>query len=83
MSCGIGCRYSSDPLFLWHRPAATAPTPSLAWEPPYATGAALKSKKKKKQKKTKQTIFSICVDGIQSVDKDHCLRLGEIKVLIY
>ena len=28
-------------LWLWHRPAATAPIKSLAWEPPYATGAAL------------------------------------------
>ena len=33
-------------LWLWHRPAATAPIQPLAWEPPYATGAALKKKKK-------------------------------------
>ena len=33
-------------LWLWHGPVATAPVPPLAWEPPYATGAALKSKKK-------------------------------------
>ena len=33
---------------LWHRPAATAPIQPLAWELPYAMGAALKSKKKKK-----------------------------------
>ena len=31
--------------WLWHRPAATAPIRPLAWEPPYAGGAALKSKK--------------------------------------
>ena len=31
-------------LRLWCRPAAAAPIPPLAWEPPYATGAALKSK---------------------------------------
>ena len=30
-------------LWLWHRPAAVAPISSLAWEPPYATCAALKS----------------------------------------
>ena len=32
----VGCRCSSDPalLWLWHRPAATAPTGSLAWEAP-------------------------------------------------
>ena len=43
-----GCRCGSDPalLWLWCRPAATAPIRPLAWEPPYAASAALKSKKK-------------------------------------
>ena len=47
--CGVGGRYGSDPalLWLWCRPAAVAPTGSLAWEPPYAADVALKSKKKK------------------------------------
>ena len=47
MSCGIGCRRSLDLtwLWLWRRPAAVGP---IAWEPPYASDAALKSKKKKK-----------------------------------
>ena len=46
MSCGVGCRRGSDPvlLWLWHGPAATAPIQPLAWEAPYASGAALKSK---------------------------------------
>ena len=35
-------------LWLWCRPAATAPVQSLAWEPPYAAGAALQRTKKKK-----------------------------------
>ena len=30
----------------WHRPAAATPIPPLAWETPYATGAAIKRKKK-------------------------------------
>ena len=53
MSCGIGCRLGSDPvlLWLWHRLAATALISPLAWEPPYATGAALKKAKKTKKKK--------------------------------
>ena len=34
-------------LWLWGRPVATAPIRPLAWEPSYATGEALKSKKKK------------------------------------
>ena len=34
---------------LWCRPAAVAPVRPLAWELPYATGAALKRPKKKKK----------------------------------
>ena len=36
--------WSSDPelLWLWCRPAATAPFSPLPWEPPLAVGAALK-----------------------------------------
>ena len=44
MSCGVGCRGSFDPAFLWlwRRPIAVAPIQPLAWKPPYAMGAALK-----------------------------------------
>ena len=38
----------------WCRPAATALIRLLAWEPPYATGVALKSKKKKKRERQRQ-----------------------------
>ena len=53
MSCGVGCRRGSDPVLLWpwNRPAATAPISPLAWEPPYATGAALEKANQKKEKK--------------------------------
>ena len=53
MSCGVGLRCGSDPdlLWLWCRPVAVAPIGPLAWEPPYATGAALKNKTKKERKK--------------------------------
>ena len=52
MRCGIGHRRGSHPalLWLWWRPAATALIRPLAWEPPYAMGAALE-KAKKRQKK--------------------------------
>ena len=52
MSCGVGCRCGSDPalLWLWHRQVATAPIKPLAWEPPYATTAALEKTKEKKLK---------------------------------
>ena len=61
MSCGVGRRRGLELalLWLWRRPVATAPIQPLAWEPPYAMGAALenaKRQKKKKKKKTKQTI---------------------------
>ena len=48
MSCGVGCRRCSDPplLWLWHRLAATTPIRPLAWEPPYAVGAAQEMAKK-------------------------------------
>ena len=46
MSCGVGRRCVLDPalLWLWHRPAAVAPIGPLAWDPPYAPGAALPKK---------------------------------------
>ena len=36
-------------LWLWRRPAATAPIRPLAWEPPYAVGAALEKAKRPKK----------------------------------
>ena len=54
MSCGVGHRCGSDLmlLWLWCRPAAVAQIGPLAWEPPCATGVALK-KQKQTNKKTK------------------------------
>ena len=50
MSCGAGHRGGSYLMFLWlwSRPATTALNRPLAWEFPYAAGAALKKIKKKK-----------------------------------
>ena len=47
MSCGVGCRCGWDPmlLWLWCRPTASALIRPLAWEPPHATGSALKRQK--------------------------------------
>ena len=61
MSCGVGHRCVSNPalLWLWRRPAATAPIRSLAGESPYAAGAALeKAKRPKKKKKRKKSTFN-------------------------
>ena len=56
VSCGVGSRHGSDLalLWLWCRLAALALIRPLAWEPPYAAGAALKRKKKKKKKKERK-----------------------------
>ena len=61
MNCGVGHRHSSDPalLWLWCRPAATSQIKPLAWEPPYAVGAAPKKTERKKEKNSE---FS-CMDG--------------------
>ena len=47
--------------WLWCRPAATAPIRSLAWEPPYATGVAIKKDKNTKKRKIKKTGYYIYV----------------------
>ena len=51
MCCGVGHRRGSDLVLLglWCRLAAVALIRLLAWESPYASGAALKSKKRKKK----------------------------------
>ena len=43
---GVGHIHSLDPAlpWVWHRLEAAAPIRPLAWEPPYASGAALKRK---------------------------------------
>ena len=57
MSCGVGRRRNSYLAWLWCKPAATVLIGSLAWEPPYAAGAAIKKKKKKEKKKKKSYIL--------------------------
>ena len=51
VSYGVGHRHDSDPalLWLWHKPVAPAPIGTLAREPPYAVGVALKRQKKKEE----------------------------------
>ena len=58
VSCGVGCRWGSDPtllwLWLWRRPVAIAPIRPLAWEPP-AVGAAQEMAKRQNKQTNKQT----------------------------
>ena len=52
MSCAVVRRCGSDLalMWLWHRPAATAPIRPLPWEPPCAMGEALKRQNKQTNK---------------------------------
>ena len=72
MSCGVGHRYGSDLelLWLWCRLVATALIGPLAWEHPYASGAALK---KKRQIKTSLccTPFSTLPQALHPESKGH------------
>ena len=51
MSCGVGCGHGSDSalLRLWRRLVAMALIGPLAWDSPYAVGAALEKAKRQKQ----------------------------------
>ena len=66
MSCAVGCRCDSDLvlLWLWCRPAAIALIRPLAWELPYAAGAALKSNKRKKERRKERCWAVSCIDGV-------------------
>ena len=70
MSCGVGHRRGSDLalLWLWCRPVATAPIRPLAWEPPYAMGAALENAKKKRKEKEKRNAFQEKIDRYDNTE---------------
>ena len=70
MSCGVGRRLGLDPalLWLWCRPVATAPIRPLAWEPPYAMGAALENAKKKRKEKEKRNAFQEKIDRYDNTE---------------
>ena len=57
-SGGADRRHCSDPTWLWQWlwPAAVALIQPLAWELPYASGAALKSKTKNKKQTLAPTV---------------------------
>ena len=60
VSCGVGRRHRSGLallwlwLWLWRRLTAVALVRPLAWEPPYAAGAALGKDKKDGKKKKRE-----------------------------
>ena len=58
VSCGVGHRHG------WDRLAAVALIQPLAWEPPYASCVALKSKKEEEAKENKHTVIQSSLAGI-------------------
>ena len=72
-SCGVGGQCGSDLvlLWLWRRLAAGAPILRLAWEPPYATGSALKRQKDRKEgrKELRKPALSTDVLGISGLNQ--------------
>ena len=93
MSCGVGCRRGSDPalLWLWRRPVATAPIQPLAWEPPYAEGAAqeiattatttTKDNKRQQQQKKPKQIHATCnmLLTTDSLKGEICVHILKVK----
>ena len=81
MSCGVGCRCGSCCGSASCRLAATALIRPLAWEPPYAAGAAQemakrqKKKEKEKEKKKRKLQNKIII-------KYHFIPLKQHKILI-
>ena len=75
MSCGVGHRHGLDLvlLWLWCKPAATAPDSTPSLEPPYATGAALKRQKKSKNKRS--LWYCVYVEHERVMDRKILLRL--------
>ena len=62
---------------MWHRPMAIAPIKPLAWEPPYATGVALK-----RQKKTKTKTKNLCRSSRRGTVEMNPTRNHEVVGLI-
>ena len=74
-------QWVKDPvlLWLWHRLVVTTPIRSLAWEPPYAGGAALEKGKKTKNKTNKYQKMgrgSGRVWELGFVNTDYCIWSG-------
>ena len=66
-------QWVKDPalLWLWCRLAAVALIRPLAWEPPYAPGMALKSKKKKRKKENPIAVVPDVAQWLMNPTRNH------------
>ena len=80
MSCGVGHRHGLDPAlqWFWCRLVATAPIQPLAWEPPYAAGAALE-----KGKKTKKKVYIPLKHKLKYGHIWNCSSIGAIEEILF
>ena len=77
-------QWVKDPelLWLWRRAVAAALIRPLAWEPPYATGAAQRNSKKPKSQKKKRKLFKwVTETGTSQLLGPHCLSVLFIYLL--
>ena len=72
VSCGVGYRCGSDPvwLWLWRRLAAAASIQPRAWEPPYAAGASKKENKQNKRVRICERLVQERVNFESSLEDD-------------
>ena len=75
MSWGVDHRLGWDMVMVWLWPAAVAPVRPLVWEPPYASGAALKSQKKNPKNKQKRRKDVLGSSPVAQQVKDPALSL--------
>ena len=85
MSCGVGRTHGLDPVLLWLWLAAVTLIGPLAWEPPYAVGAALEKTKKKKISSPRSLRFLFIPDplvALQHTDNHLGQRVSEFLGII-
>ena len=72
MRCGVDHRRGSNLMLLWlcNRPVVVVPLGPLAWEPPYAAGMALKSKKTKTKQNTSEATEWLRVMNLTNIQED-------------
>ena len=65
-------------LWLWHKPAATAPIRPLAWERPYAVVVALKKTKREREREQSWNLYGAHVETILHSFPDKAAMRGEV-----